>query len=328
MPDGGIQPIADPLAEPSRRFGPVPQNTTPIEMRTMSLLDDTGKPADRATAAHPGKGIQCEIVLSVTHWTERLFSFTTTRDAGLRFRSGQFTMIGLQVDGRPLMRAYSIASAAYDDRLEFFSIKVSDGPLTSRLQHLKPGMQILVGHKPTGTLVMDSLSPGRRLYLLGTGTGIAPFASIVRDPETYERFESVALVHGCRKVAETNYSAVVVAHLMNDQFLGAEARQRLAYYPTVTREAFRNSGRITDLLLSGKLNSDLGHPALDPAYDRVMVCGSQGFNSDMVAYLNERGFVEGSSDEPAHFVIEKAFAEPTGSRLPARHAPTRTEHHG
>lgn len=183
----------------------------------MSLLDDTSKPTDRATAAQPGKGIQCEIVLSVTHWTDRLFSFTTTRDAGFRFRSGQFTMMGLEVDGRPLMRAYSMACAAYDDRLEFFSIKVPDGPLTSRLQHLVRGMQILVGHKPTGTLVMDSLSAGRRLYLLGTGTGIAPFASIVRDPETYERFESVALVHGCRKVGETNYSAVVVAHLMNDK---------------------------------------------------------------------------------------------------------------
>jgi ferredoxin/flavodoxin---NADP+ reductase len=177
----------------------------------MILLDVAQKPAAR-TAANPGKGIHCEIVLSVTHWTDRLFSFTTTRDAGFRFRSGQFTMIGLEVDGRPLMRAYSIASAVYDDRLEFFSIKVADGPLTSRLRHLMPGMQIFVGHKPTGTLVMDSLSPGRRVYLLGTGTGIAPFASIVRDPETYERFESVALVHGCRKVAETNYSAAVVAH--------------------------------------------------------------------------------------------------------------------
>jgi ferredoxin/flavodoxin---NADP+ reductase len=292
----------------------------------MSLLDVTSKPAASATATKAAGTIPCEIVLSVTHWTDRLFSFTTTRDAGFRFRSGQFTMIGLEVDGRPLMRAYSVASAAYDDRLEFFSIKVPDGPLTSRLQHLVPGMQILVGHKPTGTLVTDSLSPGRRLYLLGTGTGIAPFASIVRDPEIYERFESVALVHGCRKVAETNYSAVVVAHLMNDQFLGAEARQRLAYYPTVTREAFRNSGRVTDLLRSGKLNADLDYPALDPACDRVMLCGSQSFNRDMVAYLSERGFVEGSSAQPAHFVIEKAFVEPKAQ--PARHAPARSEDHG
>ena len=284
---------------------------------TSPLLDIAGKPAASATAANPGNGIHCEIVPSVTHWTDHLFSLTT-RDAGFRFRSGQFTMIGLEVDGRPLMGAYSMASAAYDDRLEFFSIKVPDGPLTSRLQHLMPGMQILVGHKPTGPLVMDSLSPGRRLYLLGTGTGIAPFASIARDLEIYQRFESVALVHGCRKVGETNYSAVVVAHLMNDEFLGTNARQRLAYYPTVTREAFRNSGRITDLLLSSKLASDLGHPALDPACDRVMVCGSQSFDSDMVAYLKERGFVEGSSDEPAHFVIEKAFVE-----LPAR-----SEDHG
>jgi ferredoxin/flavodoxin---NADP+ reductase len=192
-----------------------------------------------------------------------------------------------------------------------------------------PGMQIFVGHKPTGTLVMDSLSPGRRLYLLGTGTGIAPFASIVRGPQIYERFESIALVHGCRKVGETNYSAAVVAHLMNDEFLGACARHRLAYYPTVTREAFRNSGRITDLLLSGKLNSDLGHPALDPACNRVMMCGNQSFNSDMVAHLNQRGFVEGGSDEPAHFVIEKAFVEAKASGLAAaRHAPARSENHG
>jgi ferredoxin/flavodoxin---NADP+ reductase len=295
----------------------------------MSLLDVTSKPAANATATKAASATPNEIVLSVTHWTDRLFSFTTTRDPGFRFRSGQFTMIGLEVDGRPLMRAYSVASPAYDDRLEFFSIKVPDGPLTSRLQHLAPGMQILVGHKPTGTLVMDSLSPGRRLYLLGTGTGIAPFASIVRDPEIYERYESVALVHGCRKVSETNYSAVVVAHLMNDAFLGADARQRLAYYPTVTREAFRNQGRITNLLLSGKLSSYLGHPALDPACDRVMLCGSQSFNSDLVAYLNERGFVEGSSDEPAHFVIEKAFVGAKVSGLAAtRHTPAGSGNHG
>jgi ferredoxin--NADP+ reductase len=281
------------------------------------LLDIAGKPTASATAANPRNGIHCAIVLSVTHWTDRLFSLTTTRDAGFRFRSGQFTMIGLEVDGRPLMRAYSMASAAYDDRLEFFSIKMPDGPMTSRLQHLMPGMQILVGHKPTGPLVMDSLSPGRRLYLLGAGTGIVSRAS--RDPEIYQRFESVALVHGCRKVGETNYSAVVVAHLMNDEFLGTNTRQRLVYYPTVTREAFRNS--ITDLLLSGKLASDLGHPALDPAYDRVMVCGSQSFSSDMVAYLKERGFVEGSGDEPAHFVIEKAFVE-------SKALPARSEDHG
>ena len=224
--------------------------------------------------------------------------------------------------------AYSIASAVYDDRLEFFSIKVPDGPLTSRLQHLVPGMQVLIGQKPTGTLLLDGLSAGRRLYLLGTGTGVAPFASIVRAPETYERFESVALVHGCRKVAETNYSALIVDQLMEDEFLGADACQQLAYYPTVTREPFRNSGRITDLLLSGKLGSDLGYPTLDPALDRVMVCGSQSFNSDIVAYLNERGFVEGSSGEPAHFVIEKAFVEPKGSGPSAQLAPARSEDHG
>jgi ferredoxin--NADP+ reductase len=294
----------------------------------MSLLDVTSRPAASAKSTKASSAIRHETVRSVTHWTDRLFSFTTTRDAGFRFRSGQFTMIGLEVDGRPVMRAYSIASAVYDDRLEFFSIKVPDGPLTSRLQHLVPDMQVLIGQKPTGTLVLDGLSAGRRLYLLGTGTGMAPFASIVRDPETYERFESVALVHGCRKAAETNYSALVVDQVMEDEFLGAEVRQQLAYYPTVTREAFRNSGRITDLLPSGKLNSDLGYPALDPALDRVMVCGSQGFNNDIVAYLNEHGFVEGNSGAPAHFVIEKAFVEPKASSLPARLAPARSGDHG
>lgn len=294
----------------------------------MSLLDVTSKPAASAKAAKTSSTIRREIVQSVTHWTDRLFSFTTSRDAGFRFRSGQFTMIGLEVDGRPLMRAYSIASAVYDNRLEFFSIKVPDGPLTFRLQHIEPGMEVLIGQKPTGTLILDGLSAGRRLYLLGTGTGVAPFASIARDPETYERFESVALVHGCRKVAETNYSALVVDQLMEDEFLGADARQQLVYYPTVTRETFRNSGRITDLLLSGNLSSGLGYPALDPALDRVMVCGSQSFNNDIVAYLTERGFVEGSSGEPAHFVIEKAFVEPKGSGLPAQPVAARSGDHG
>jgi ferredoxin/flavodoxin---NADP+ reductase len=323
MPDDGIQPIADPVVEPTRRVGRVSPDMTPSKVRTMSLLDATSKPAASAKSTKAASGIRHEIVQSVTHWTDRLFSFTTTRGAGFRFRSGQFTMIGVEVDGRPLMRAYSIASAAYDNRLEFFSIKVPDGPLTSRLQHLEPGMEVLIGQKPTGTLILDGLSAGRRLYLLGTGTGVAPFASIVHNPETYERFESVALVHGCRKVAETNYSASVIDQLMEDEFLGADARQQLDYYPTVTREAFRNGGRITDLLLSGRLNSDLGYPALDPASDRVMVCGSQSFNDAIVAYLNKRGFVEGSSGEPAHFVIEKAFVEP-----PPRFAPARGENHG
>lgn len=318
MPDDGTQPIADPVVEPSRRVGRVSPDMTPSKVRTMSLLDATSRPAANAKSTKAASGIRHEIVQSVTHWTDRLFSFTTTRNAGFRFRSGQFTMIGVEVDGRPLMRAYSIASAVYDDRLEFFSIKVSDGPLTSRLQHLEPGMEVLIGQKPTGTLILDGLSAGRRLYLLGTGTGMAPFASIVRDPETYERFESVALVHGCRKAAETNYSASVIDQVMEDEFLGAYARQQLDYYPTVTREAFRNSGRITDLLLSGRLKSDLGYPALDPASDRVMVCGSQSFNSDIVAYLNKLGFVEGSSGEPAHFVIEKAFVDPSPRSAPAR----------
>lgn len=273
------------------------------------LLDIAIAPKVSATTEKAVSGVRSETVLSVTHWTDRLFSFVTTREAGFRFRSGQFTMIGLEINGRPLVRAYSIASAVYDDRLEFFSIKVPDGPLTSRLQHLAPGSQILVGRKPTGTLMLDSLLGGRRLYLLGTGTGIAPFASIARDPEVYERFDTVVLAHGCREVAESNYSAAVVAKLRQDEFLGESVRQRLAYYPTVTREAFRNSGRITDLIRSAKLNSDLGLPPLDPTYDCVMLCGNHGFNVEMAAYLEGRGFVEGNANRPAHLVIEKAFVE-------------------
>lgn len=277
----------------------------------MSNFSSDALVAPTAGAAPPkaGSGIRREFVLSVTHWTSRLFSFTTTRNPGFRFHSGQFTMIGLEIDGRPIMRAYSIASAIYDDRLEFFSIKIPDGPLTFSLQRLEPGMQVLVSPKPTGTLVMDSLLEGRRLYLLGAGTGIAPFASIVRDPEIYGRYEEVVLVHGCREVAETKYSAFVVDQLLEDAFLGADARQRLTYYPTATREPFRHNGRITDLLQSGKLTSDLGHPPLDPDCDRVMVCGSQSFNADMIALLRERLFAEGSSGKPAHFVIEKAFVD-------------------
>jgi ferredoxin/flavodoxin---NADP+ reductase len=272
-------------------------------------LDSMTAPVTGGMAGKVASGVRRETVLSVTHWTDRLFSFVTTRDAGFRFRSGQFTMIGLEIDGRPLMRAYSIASAVYAENLEFFSIKVPDGPLTSRLQYLEPGSQLLVGHKPTGTLVLDSLSPGRRLYLLGTGTGIAPFASIARDPDVYERFERIVLVHGCRDAAETQYSADLIERLSDDEFLGEDVRRKLAYYPTATREAFRNNGRITDLLRSGKLCSDLGLPALDPSCDRTMLCGNQGFNAELTRDLTARGFIEGSGGAPAHFVIEKAFVD-------------------
>ncbi len=250
-----------------------------------------------------------ETVTAVRHWTDRLFSFTATRDPSFRFLSGQFTMIGLQVDGKPLLRAYSMASAAYDEQLEFFSIKAPNGPLTSRLQHLQPGDPILVGRKPVGTLVQDSLTPGRSLYLLGTGTGLAPFASIIRDPEVYERFERIVLVHGCRHVAELGFGEELVASLQESEFLGELIREKLRYYPTVTREPFRNRGRITELLDRSELTDDLGIEPLSVEHDRVMLCGSPAFLADMVALLDRRGFLEGSHSAPGQYVIEKAFVE-------------------
>ena len=250
-----------------------------------------------------------ETVTAVRHWTDRLFSFTATRDPSFRFLAGQFTMIGLPVDGKPLLRAYSMASAVYDEQLEFFSIKAPDGPLTSRLQNIKVGDQILVGRKPVGTLVQDSLTPGRTLYLLGTGTGLAPFASIIRDPDMYDRFERVVLVHGCRLKAELGYGQELVNELPQDEFLGELVQQKLTYYPTVTREPFEHQGRITDLFESNKLTEDLGLPPLGPQDDRVMLCGSEVFLADMVALLKRRGFEEGSAHTPGSFVVEKAFVE-------------------
>ncbi|MCL8382160.1 MULTISPECIES: ferredoxin--NADP reductase [Xanthobacter] len=250
-----------------------------------------------------------EQVLSVHHWTDRLFSFTTTRDPGFRFRTGEFTMIGLKVDGRPLLRAYSVVSPAWAETLEFFSIKVPNGPLTSRLQHIQVGDAITVGRKATGTLVMDNLLPGKNLYLLGTGTGLAPFLSVIRDPETYERFEKVVLVHGCRHVADLAYEDLITKELPAHEFLGEEIAAKLLYYPTVTREPFRNTGRISTLLESGKLCADVGLPPLDAAADRVMICGSPAMMVDLKTLLESRGFTEGSGSEPGHFVIEKAFAE-------------------
>ncbi|MFG1279749.1 ferredoxin--NADP reductase [Xanthobacter autotrophicus] len=250
-----------------------------------------------------------ETVTSVHHWTDTLFSFTCTRDPGLRFLNGQFTMIGLKVDGKPLLRAYSMASANYEPDLQFFSIKVQNGPLTSRLQHLKVGDKILVGRKPTGTLVQDSLLPGKRLYLLSTGTGLAPFLSVVKDPEAYERFEKVILIHGTRTVAELAYDEFLTKELPNHEFLGEEVRNKLIYYPTVTREPFRNQGRITDLITSGKLFTDIGMPVISPEEDRMMLCGSPQMLKDVVDLLETRGFAEGSQSAPGHYVIEKAFVE-------------------
>ena len=250
-----------------------------------------------------------EQVTSVHHWTDNLFSFTATRNPAFRFRSGQFAMIGLEVSGRPILRAYSMASANYEEQLEFFSIKVQDGPLTSRLQHLKVGDRILVSGKPTGTLILDNLSPSRNLYLMATGTGLAPFLSIIKDPETYERFEKVVLLHGCRRVKELAYGEMITETLPKHDFLGEYIRNQLIYYPTVTRDPFRNRGRITDLMTSGKLFSDIGLPELDAEHDRVMMCGSPALLVDTRALLLERGFVEGNHGEPGQFVVEKAFAE-------------------
>ena len=250
-----------------------------------------------------------ETVLEVRHWTDSLFSFRTTRDPAFRFLSGQFAMIGLEVAGKPLLRAYSMASAAYDEGLEFFSIKVPNGPLTSRLQHLKVGDPVLVGKKPVGTLVQDSLVPGQTLFLLGTGTGLAPFASIIQDPDVYDRFEQIVLVHGCRFVNELAYGEDLVARLAGNELIGDLVREKLRYYPTATREPFRNTGRITDLLSSHALTGGLGLPELGPMRDRVMLCGSPAFLADMVAMLDGLAFDEGSANRPGTYVIEKAFVE-------------------
>jgi ferredoxin--NADP+ reductase len=250
-----------------------------------------------------------ETVLSVHHWTDRLFSFTTTRDETLRFSNGHFTMIGLRVDGKPLLRAYSIVSANYENHLEFLSIKVQDGPLTSRLQHIKVGDKIVVGKKPTGTLLIDYLLPGKNLYLFGTGTGLAPFLSIVRDPETYEKFEKVILVHGVRQVAELAYQDYLTLDLPKHEFLGEMVTEQMLYYPTVTREPFKNRGRITDLIESGQLQADLGLPKFDPATDRAMMCGSPALLKDLKHILEKRGFLEGNTTKQGDFVVERAFVE-------------------
>jgi ferredoxin--NADP+ reductase len=251
-----------------------------------------------------------EKVLSVHHWTDRLFSFTTTRDQALRFSNGHFTMIGLRGDnGKPLLRAYSIASANYEEHLEFLSIKVQDGPLTSKLQHIQVGDTIVVGRKPTGTLLIDYLTPAKRLYLIGTGPGLAPFMSIIRDPETYERFEQVVLLHGVREVKELAYHDFITQELPQNEFLGELVSKQLLYYPTVTREAYVHQGRVTDLLESGQISTDLNIPPLNSAEDRVMICGSPEMLRDLKALCEKRGFVEGNTSTPGQFVIERAFVE-------------------
>lgn len=251
-----------------------------------------------------------ERVLSVHHWNDTLFSFTTTRDPTLRFQNGQFVMIGIEVDGRPLMRAYSIVSANYDDHLEFLSIKVPNGPLTSRLQHIKVGDPLFVSRKPTGTLLLHDLLPGENLYLFSTGTGLAPFMSIIKDLETYERFNKVILVHGVRLVSELAYADYITKELPQNEYFGDMVREKLIYYPTVTREPFRNRGRLTELIDSGKLFKDIGLPPLDPARDRAMVCGSPSMLADTTARLDKLGFkISPRIGEPGDYVIERAFVE-------------------
>lgn len=250
-----------------------------------------------------------ERVTRVHHWTDTLFSFTCTRDPAFRFKSGQFSMIGLMVDGRPLLRAYSMVSAAWEEELQFLSIKVPDGPLTSRLQHIVPDDTVLIGRKPVGTLLAESLRPGRNLYLLGTGTGLAPFMSLIKDPDTYEPFERVVLVHGVRTVPELAYEREIEHELRAHELLGEFTAEKLLYYPTVTREAFRNQGRITDLMFSGKLSADLGLAPLDRAHDRVMLCGSPALLADFGAFFEQGGWEEGTNTKQGEYVIEKAFVE-------------------
>ena len=251
-----------------------------------------------------------ETVTSVTHWNDTLFSFTTTRESSFRFRNGHFVMIGLEVEGKPLMRAYSVVSPNYEEHLEFLSIKVPDGPLTSRLQHIQTGDSLLVGQKATGTLVLDDLRLGRNLYLFSTGTGLAPFMSIVRDPETYERFEKLVLIHGVRLVSELAYSDYLTKELPQHEFLGDMVRDQLIYYPTVTREAFTHTGRLTTAMESGKLFADIGLAPLDPAVDRAMICGSPSMLKETAQMLDQRGFeVSPGLGQPGDYLIERAFVE-------------------
>jgi len=255
-----------------------------------------------------------QTVTQVRHWTDRLFSFRVTRPPSLRFRSGEFVMIGLlKGDGKPLLRAYSIASPSWDDELEFYSIKVQDGPLTSRLQHIQPGDQIILRPKPVGTLVHDALLPGKRLWFFATGTGIAPFASLLRDPQTYQDYDEVILTHTCRETGELAYGAELIETIRTDELLaeliGDGFADKLRYYPTTTREQSPKMGRITDLMRSGEVYADLGVTPLDPATDRAMVCGNLAFNLDIKELLEGYGLEEGANSKPAQYVVEKAFLD-------------------
>ncbi|WP_170338842.1 ferredoxin--NADP reductase [Ruegeria arenilitoris] len=271
------------------------------------------KPVTEATAVKAPVLPDAQTVLEVKHWTDRLFSFKVTRPQSLRFRSGEFVMIGLLGDnGKPLLRAYSIASPSWDEELEFYSIKVQDGPLTSKLQHIQPGDQIILRPKPVGTLVHDALLPGKRLWFFATGTGFAPFASLLREPQTYEDYDEVIITHTCREVAELEYGRQLIESIRKDELLaeliGEGFADKIRYYPTTTREQSPKMGRITDLLKDGTVFKDLGiEGGIKPETDRAMVCGSLAFNHDIKAILEEFGLREGANSDPKEFVIEKAF---------------------
>ena len=277
-------------------------------MNAPAKTEDFVAPGAENKPAGIPDNVYAETVLAVEHYTDFLFRFRMTRPAGFRFRSGEFAMIGLMVGDKPIYRAYSIASPAWDEELEFFSIKVADGPLTSHLQKIKAGDTVLMRKKPTGTLVLDALTPGKRLYMFSTGTGIAPFASLIRDPETYEKFDEVILTHTCREVAELKYGFDLMEEIRDHEFLSEIVGTKLKHYPTVTRDpSYPNQGRITDLIESGKLFTDLGVPPLDPATDRGMICGSTEMLKDTKALLEAAGLTEGANSQPAEFVIERAF---------------------
>lgn len=273
------------------------------------MSSDTAEAAAPAAEIAIPVGVFAETVVSVNHYTDRLFDFRITRPASFRFRSGEFVMIGLPNAEKPVFRAYSIASPSWDEEIEFFSIKVPNGPLTEHLQKIQPGDTVLMRKKPVGTLVNDALTPGKRLWMFSTGTGIAPFASVIRDPETYEKFEQVILCHTCREVAELAYGYDTVAKAKDDPLVGEEASAQLIHYATTTREDSPRMGRITDLITSGKLFEDLGLPPLDPSVDRGMICGSMAFLKDTKVLLEQAGLTEGANSKPAEFVVERAFVD-------------------
>ncbi|EBA15307.1 Ferredoxin--NADP(+) reductase [Roseobacter sp. SK209-2-6] len=280
---------------------------------------------DTATDQKPAKAVptlpDAQTVTEVKHWTDRLFSFRCTRPASLRFRSGEFVMIGLMNDPdpktgkqKPLLRAYSIASPSWDEEMEFYSIKVQDGPLTSKLQHIQPGDEIILRPKPVGTLVHDALVPGKRIWFFATGTGFAPFASLLREPETYEKFDEVIITHTCREAGELTYGRELIESLKDDELLneviGEGFWKKIKYYPTTTREESAKMGRITDLMRSGEAFEDLGVPPLNPESDRAMICGNLAFNLELKdLFENTYNLEEGANSKPAHFVVEKAFLD-------------------